>query len=152
MINCPICDTGIVLPDEEQPQSGTHAYTVVYDCGTEVDYAYSDVDYEEITHKCSDGKKISLDARLEEMIVNKKKKEFSELTFRIQDCPQTHISMLHEYTGYMLQAMNEIENFDSKGYRVITAPELMVAVMKGCRGSANPMVVQELIKHLHKDS
>ena len=152
MINCPICDTGIMLPDEEQPQAGTHAYTVVYDCGTEVDYTYGDIDYEEVSHKCTDGKKISMDDRLEEMMSNKKKKDFSSLTFKIQSFPQTHIAMMHEYTGYMLKAMEESETFNDRGYNTITAPELMVAVMKGCRGSANPMVVQELIKQLHRDS
>jgi hypothetical protein len=151
MINCPICHNGVILPDDEQPQSGTHMYTVVYDCGTEIDCSYGDTK-EEISYKCTDSKKITMEESLQSMLIDRKKREFSELTFKIQDFPQTYISMLHEYTGYMLQAMNKSTEYDKKENRIISAPELMAAVMKGCRGSANPMVVQELIKKLHEES
>jgi len=31
---CPICGSGIA----NRPESGTHAFTIVYVCGTEIDY------------------------------------------------------------------------------------------------------------------
>lgn len=34
---CPICGAGRE-PEEKQPQSGTHAFTMIHKCGTEVDY------------------------------------------------------------------------------------------------------------------
>jgi len=149
MNKCPICNEGELLPDDKQPQAGLHGYTVVYTCGTEKDGAIGSNDME-VSHKCTDGKKQSMKAMIDEMMVNRTKREFADLTFKIHDCPQTDIAMIHEYTGYMLKAMNKSETYDSRENRIIKAPELMVAVMKGCRGSANPMVVQELIKNLHK--
>lgn len=93
-----------------------------------------------------------MEERMNEMMESKKKKKFSELTFKIHDCPQTEIAMMHEYLGYMVKAMDNSTTYDNRENRIITAPELMVAVMRGCRGSANPMVVQELIKRIHKDT
>ena len=151
-MNCPICNKP-PLPDEEQPQSGTHGYTTVYDCGTKIDRAFdAEEDDWDYSQKCNEAHKLRGVELIDEMMEKKKKKDFSSLTFRIQDFPQTYIAMLHEYTGYMLKAMEESKTYDNRGYNTITAPELMVAVMKGCKGSANPMVVQELIKQLHKDS
>ena len=151
MSKCPICNEGELLPDDDQPQAGLHGYTLVYTCGTEKDGAIGSNDME-VSHKCTDGKKQSMKEMLDEMMVSRDKREFSNLTFRIHDCPQTHIAMMHEMTGYMLKAMNESTTYDNRDYRIITAPELMTAVMRGTRGSSNPMVVQELIKQLHKDS
>jgi hypothetical protein len=31
---CPICTSKI----ESRPQAGTHAFTIIYECGTEIDY------------------------------------------------------------------------------------------------------------------
>ena len=37
---CVMCGA-VALPDKEQPQPGTHAYSVVYVCGSRVDAAYN---------------------------------------------------------------------------------------------------------------
>ena len=34
---CPICDKGL-QKDSKQPEYGTHVFTKVYKCGTEIDY------------------------------------------------------------------------------------------------------------------
>ena len=151
-MNCPICNKP-PLPENQQPQLGTHAYTTIYECGTEIDRAFgSEEDEWDYSQKCNEPHKLNGSELIDAMMEKKKKKDFSALTFKIQSFPQTHIAMMHEYTGYMLKAMEESETYNDRGYNTITAPELMVAVMKSCRGSANPMVVQELIKQLHKDS
>lgn len=32
--SCPICNSEI----KSRPESGTHAFTIIYECGTEIDY------------------------------------------------------------------------------------------------------------------
>ena len=149
MSKCPICNVGELLPSDDQPQAGLHGYTLVYTCGTEKDGAIGSNDME-VSHKCTDGKKQSMKEMIDEMMVNRAKRDFTEMTFKIHDCPQTHIAMIHELTGYMMEAMNASTEYDSRENRIISAPDLMKAVMKGTRGSCNPMVVQQLIKDLHK--
>ena len=41
-MKCPICKLDNELPLEEQPQPGTHAYTIVFQCGTEIDFPISE--------------------------------------------------------------------------------------------------------------
>jgi hypothetical protein len=38
--HCPMCEA-VALPDKDQPQPGTHAYSIVYRCGSRVDAAYN---------------------------------------------------------------------------------------------------------------
>ena len=150
---CPVCNEGTILPDDQQPQPGTHAYTIVFDCGTEIDYAYGDDNPEDVepSHKCTDGKKQSMKEMLDEMFKNSQKRKFDEMTFQIHDCPQTEIAMYHEMLGYMVKAMDESTQLDDRrGTRIIKAPELMKAVMHGGRGHFNPSLVVDLIKNLHK--
>jgi len=35
---CPICNTGERLPNNKQPESSLHAFTILYDCGSEIIY------------------------------------------------------------------------------------------------------------------
>jgi len=37
--NCPMCQS-LALPVEDQPQPGTHAYSIIYKCGSKVDSGY----------------------------------------------------------------------------------------------------------------
>ena len=39
-ITCPVCGSD-TLPDKDQPEPGTHAYTIIYTCGSRVDAAYN---------------------------------------------------------------------------------------------------------------
>lgn len=39
-ITCPVCGAD-TLPDKDQPEPGTHAYSIVYRCGSRVDAAYN---------------------------------------------------------------------------------------------------------------
>lgn len=43
-ITCPVCGADS-LPDKDQPEPGTHAYSVVYRCGSRVDAAYNSVEF-----------------------------------------------------------------------------------------------------------
>lgn len=40
-----IFSNDLILSNKEQPQHRTHAYTIVCDCGTEIDYAHCSDEY-----------------------------------------------------------------------------------------------------------
>ena len=42
--NCPMCQS-LALLVEDQPEPGTHAYSIVYRCGSRVDAAYNSDEY-----------------------------------------------------------------------------------------------------------
>lgn len=48
-MKCPICGE---KESKNQPQSGTHCYTTVFECGTELDFIYNDPDYQEFSQRC----------------------------------------------------------------------------------------------------
>jgi hypothetical protein len=58
VVTCPLCKAK-QLPNENQPQSGTHAYTIVYECGAEVVCACGYEDSCKVELKCGE-KKIDL--------------------------------------------------------------------------------------------
>ncbi len=84
---CPICESGSLLPDEKQPQSGTHAYTLIYSCGTEIDYAYSDNKNSDgsVSHKCTNGKKKTLDETMDLLMKKRMKNKWESLTFKVSE-------------------------------------------------------------------
>ena len=51
-MNCPVCDMD---QSPTQPQSGTHAYSIVYQCGSQYTYIVGDDDYEDAMIPCPFG-------------------------------------------------------------------------------------------------
>ena len=53
---CVMCGA-VALPDKEQPQPGTHAYTLLYTCGSRVDAAYNSDEFHFYqSNKCKETK------------------------------------------------------------------------------------------------
>ena len=48
-MNCPVCNMD---QSPTQPQSGTHAYTTVYQCGAQYTYIVGDDEYEDAMVQC----------------------------------------------------------------------------------------------------
>lgn len=68
---CPICDS---LESEDQPQAGTHGYTIVYECGTRIDKAIGYPEYSEFAQKCDEPLKSTNKEILEKILSSKKDK------------------------------------------------------------------------------
>jgi len=138
---CPICNKGRVLPDEKQPQPGTHAYTIVYDCGTKIDHAFSH-DYKEISVKCTDEKINTIKAPT----LQEKSDELSSIFFEHKGTfPESEIHLVYNVLGFMVEAIEEASK-NNKEVRTLNGTEIMREVMKKGRGSLNPNTVKKIIK------
>jgi len=141
---CPICNKGKALPNEKQPQPGTHAYTIVYDCGTKIDYAYGYDDYEEVTVKCTDKKTNSN----EKPKPQEKNNKLSSIIFEHKGLfPESDIHLVHKVLGFMVEAIEDAPK-NKRDIQSLNGSELMKEVMKKGKGSLNPNTVEKIIKFI----
>ena len=141
MLNCPYCKSGIPLPDNEQPQAGTHAFTIVYDCGTEYDFGFGEAEGI-LSHKCTDGKKVSMEESIKLMVANRAKREFEKLTFN--DSKKHYANNLFNILSLLVETLN------NSGHD-ISASDLMVLTIEKSDEWIDPEILRDLIKKLHKE-
>lgn len=142
---CPICGA---LPSENQPYPGTHGYTVLFECGTEIDRAYGYEDYESFSQKCDQPRKLTNKEIMDKIIASDKKRKWESIKFEHWADPQSEIHKLYEIFGYMVKALNNAK-VSEKGCPTITAPDLLKSVLKQGEGHLNPTYIIELINKLN---
>jgi len=149
-MKCPVCNKDTQLPDDDQPQSGTHAYTIKFSCGTELDCAYdADIDEYSFGQKCNEERKLSGSELIDEMIKTKKKREWEAINFEGPGFPQSDIHRFYEIFGYMVKALDDAP-IGKRGAPIINAPDLLKSVLRQGKGHLNPNEIIKLIQKLDK--